>query len=177
MTWLHTLPGPFAPIQAAFDRLGRVVYLGFVGHEPRVRLLAALEARAESLERDPAVTESLARQLTEYFAGSRRTFDLPLALEGTAFRSRVWEALLRIPYGETRTYRELARQLGDPGASRAIGGANGSNPVSILVPCHRVIGASGSLVGYAGGTRLKACLLRLEGALPDGPGYDSLSPA
>lgn len=166
MSWLHVLPGPFAPILAAFDSAGALVYLGFQGHEPRARLMAALEARSGAFEREPAVAEVLRQQLSEYFAGTRRTFDHPLALEGTAFRRRVWDALLEIPYGETRSYGALARRLGDPGASRAVGAANGSNPVSILVPCHRVIGASGALVGYAGGADLKALLLRLEGSIP-----------
>lgn len=165
MPWLHVLPSPVAPIQTAFDRQGRLVYLGFQGHEPRERLMAGLANRFTDFERDPAVVKPLRQQLSEYFAGARKAFDLPMALEGTAFRMRVWAALQDIPYGETRSYGDLARALGDPGASRAVGAANGSNPISILVPCHRVIGASGSLVGYAGGVDLKTALLRLEGAL------------
>lgn len=167
--WLHLLPSPIGPIQAALDHQGRVAYLGFQGREPRARLLASLEARASGFTRDPAALEPLRQQLSEYFAGTRRGFDLLLALEGTAFRSRVWEALREIPYGETCSYGALARRLGDPGASRAVGAANGANPVSLLVPCHRVIGASGSLVGYVGGADLKAALLRLEGVL----GFDT----
>lgn len=104
-----------------------------------------------------------ARELDEYFAGQRREFDLPLSLHGTAFQLRVWEALCRIPYGETRSYKHLAAMIGQPSACRAVGGANHHNPVSIIVPCHRVIGADGGLGGYGGGTDKKRFLLRLEG--------------
>lgn len=103
-----------------------------------------------------------AAQLAEYFAGDRRTFGLPLAPLGTAFQQRVWEALLRIPYGETWSYGRLARELGSPSASRAVGAANGKNPLSIVVPCHRVVGATGALTGYAGGTAAKQWLLAHE---------------
>jgi methylated-DNA-[protein]-cysteine S-methyltransferase len=102
-------------------------------------------------------------QLSEYFAGERREFDLPLELAaGTPFQRRVWQELRRIPYGETTTYGELARRLGRPSASRAVGLANGSNPIAVVVPCHRVIGADGSLTGYGGGLRRKRLLLDLE---------------
>jgi len=103
------------------------------------------------------------RQLEEYFAGSRRVFDLPLALRGTPFQQRVWQALSEIPFGETWSYGQLAKRIGNPKASRAVGLANGSNPISILVPCHRVIGADGSLTGYGGGMERKQWLLRHEG--------------
>jgi methylated-DNA-[protein]-cysteine S-methyltransferase len=101
-------------------------------------------------------------QLEQYFAGERREFELPLALDGPAFHRRVWEALLTIPYGETRSYGEIATQVGDPGSARAVGFANGRNPVAIVVPCHRVIGADGSLTGYGGGLPRKRQLLDLE---------------
>ena len=104
-----------------------------------------------------------ARQLNEYFAGTRRTFDLALDMAGTAFQKSVWAALTRIPFGETRTYGQIARELGNPAATRAVGAANGKNPVSIVVPCHRVIGASGGLTGFAGGLEIKAKLLSIEG--------------
>ena len=103
------------------------------------------------------------RQLSEYFAGERRQFDLPLRLEGTDFQRRVWHELTEIPYGETWSYGELARRIGNTKASRAVGLANGSNPISILVPCHRVIGANGSLTGYGGGMERKKWLLAHEG--------------
>jgi methylated-DNA-[protein]-cysteine S-methyltransferase len=101
-------------------------------------------------------------QLEQYFAGERREFDLPLELDGPAFHRRVWEALLTIPYGETRSYGEIAAQVGDPGSARAVGFANGRNPIAIVVPCHRVIGADGSLTGYGGGLPRKRQLLDLE---------------
>jgi methylated-DNA-[protein]-cysteine S-methyltransferase len=101
-------------------------------------------------------------QLDEYFAGARRTFALPLAAQGTAFQRAVWASLVEIPYGATRSYGELASALGKPSASRAVGAANGRNPISIVVPCHRVIGANGALTGYAGGEERKRWLLQHE---------------
>jgi methylated-DNA-[protein]-cysteine S-methyltransferase len=111
-----------------------------------------------------------ARQLREYFAGTRRTFDLPLKLRGTEFQQRVWHALEEIPFGETWSYGQLARRIGNKNASRAVGLANGSNPISILVPCHRVIGADGSLTGYGGGLERKRWLLKHEGSQMGLPG-------
>jgi methylated-DNA-[protein]-cysteine S-methyltransferase len=104
-----------------------------------------------------------ALQLNEYFAGTRRTFDLPMRLDGTPFQQRVWRELTEIPYGETWSYGQLAKRIGNPNASRAVGLANGQNPISILVPCHRVIGADGSLTGYGGGLERKSWLLAHEG--------------
>jgi methylated-DNA-[protein]-cysteine S-methyltransferase len=102
-------------------------------------------------------------QLAEYFAGDRTEFDLSLASDGTEFQKKVWSELLRIPYGETASYGEIARRLGyEPGISRAVGAANGANPIPIVVPCHRVIGADGSITGYAGGVDRKRTLLELE---------------
>jgi methylated-DNA-[protein]-cysteine S-methyltransferase len=102
------------------------------------------------------------RQLDAYFAGRLRQFDLPLAPKGTAFQQRVWQALLDIPYGETVSYGELARRISRPSAVRAVGAANGQNPLSIVIPCHRVIGSDGRLVGYGGGLPAKSALLALE---------------
>jgi methylated-DNA-[protein]-cysteine S-methyltransferase len=102
------------------------------------------------------------RQLGQYFAGVRKTFSVPLDFNGTEFQKKVWQALLSIPFGETRTYGEIARQLGNPTASRAVGAANGRNPISIIAPCHRVIGSSGKLTGYGGGLDVKEMLLALE---------------
>ena len=102
------------------------------------------------------------RQLRAYFAGELRRFDLPLAPEGTPFQQCVWRELLQIPYGETISYGELARRIGKPSASRAVGLANGSNPISIVIPCHRVIGSNGKLTGYGGGLKTKEWLLALE---------------
>lgn len=102
------------------------------------------------------------RQLGEYFAGTRTDFDLPLAPEGTDFQQSVWAVLRTIPYGQTRTYGDVAGELGKPGASRAVGLANGRNPMCIVVPCHRIVGSSGSLTGFAGGVERKKALLDLE---------------
>jgi methylated-DNA-[protein]-cysteine S-methyltransferase len=103
-------------------------------------------------------------QLEAYFAGELRGFDLPLAPRGTPFQERVWEMLLTIPHGATRTYAEIAARVGKPSASRAVGAANGRNPIAIIIPCHRVVGADGGLTGYAGGLARKAWLLRHERA-------------
>lgn len=110
-----------------------------------------------------AVLEECARQLSDYFAGRRRTFSLPLAPGGTAFQQAVWRALREIPYGESRSYRDIARAIGNPAAVRAVGAANGRNPLPIVVPCHRVIGSDGRLTGFAGGLEAKSFLLQLEG--------------
>lgn len=103
------------------------------------------------------------KQLREYFAGNRREFDLPICLHGTDFQKKVWNVLQSIPYGETLSYGEVAAKIGNPKASRAVGGANNKNPIMIIVPCHRVIGADGSLVGFGGGLPAKEYLLALEG--------------
>ena len=117
-------------------------------------------------ENDHAVLLAAERQLTEYFAGKRHTFSLPLEMRGTEFQKSVWRALQEIPFGKTLSYGEIAKQLGRPTASRAVGAANGRNPLSIIVPCHRVIGASGKLTGFAGGLAVKAHLLTLETSTP-----------
>lgn len=111
---------------------------------------------------DHPVLQQVAAQLEEYFEGTRTTFDVPLDMKGTPFQHAVWDLLKTIPYGETTTYGALAQTLGDPGKARAVGMANGKNPVGIIVPCHRVIGSSGALTGFAGGLDTKAFLLRLE---------------
>jgi methylated-DNA-[protein]-cysteine S-methyltransferase len=121
-------------------------------------------ARAACPGTHPIAIEA-ARQLRAYFAGELREFDLPLDLHGTDFQRRVWRELQRIPYGETRSYSQIAAAIGAPQAVRAVGAANGANPIPIVVPCHRVIGAGGKLVGYGGGLPLKQRLLQLEGAL------------
>ncbi len=121
-------------------------------------------------EGDSDVLREARRQLDEYFAGERRGFDLPLSPHGTDFQQEVWLTLARIPYGETWSYRDLAQRIGRPTATRAVGAANGRNPLPIVLPCHRVIGADGSLTGFGGGLPTKAFLLRLEGALPGDTG-------
>jgi len=118
-----------------------------------------------------AVLRETTRQLRAYFAGSLRVFDVPLDMQGTAFQKRVWSELLRIPYGQTRSYMQIAMATGAPEAVRAVGAANGANPIPIIVPCHRVIGSNGKLTGYGGGLPLKRRLLELEGAMAMGLRY------
>lgn len=113
-------------------------------------------------EPDRGVMREPIRQLSAYFAGKLREFDLPVVPDGTSFQRSVWKQLQKIPYGETISYAELARRIGNPKAVRAVGLANGSNPISIVIPCHRVIGSNGSLVGYGGGLPIKQALLSLE---------------
>lgn len=112
--------------------------------------------------REDARFAEASRQLREYFAGERRVFDLDLAPSGTPFQLSVYDALARVPYGETVTYLDLAKEIGNPKAVRAVGGANGANPLAIVLPCHRVIGSSGSLTGFGGGLEVKRYLLELE---------------
>lgn len=125
-------------------------------------------ADEEWIEGESRVLLQARRQLEEYFAGTRRDFDLPLSPRGTDFQRRVWNTLAEIAYGDTWSYRDLALRLGKPTATRAVGAANGRNPLPIVLPCHRVIGADGSLTGFGGGLPTKAFLLRLEGSLPEG---------
>ncbi|WP_413664874.1 methylated-DNA--[protein]-cysteine S-methyltransferase [Microbulbifer sp. CNSA002] len=135
-----------------------IVALQFYDDERPLRLGAGWQRGVSEL------TDLAAQQLREYIAGQRKSFDLPLAPKGTEFQRRVWDALLQIPFGETRSYSQQAQWLDQPRAIRAVARANGANPIAIVIPCHRVIGANGSLTGYAGGLSLKARLLTLEGA-------------
>jgi methylated-DNA-[protein]-cysteine S-methyltransferase len=112
--------------------------------------------------RDDRAVADVAAQLQQYFRGERRAFDLPLAPRGTEFQQLVWSALQRIPYGETRSYSDIAREIGRPAAVRAVGAANGANPIPIVIPCHRVVGSNGSLTGFGGGIETKRWLLALE---------------
>jgi len=159
------------------------VYLE-AGPEGITRLLFRVDDRYVKRERQrgdaksEAHLEAAATALAEYFAGARKDFaDLRLAAGGTGFQQRVWAALCQIPYGQTESYGGLARRIGRPSAARAVGLANHRNPISIIVPCHRVIGAGGSLTGYAGGLPAKAWLLSHEGAANLGLPLDSPSPA
>ena len=122
----------------------------------RVRLAELVEDK-----KHPILLETQ-KQLNEYFSGQRQVFNLPLDFEGTEFQQKVWQALLTIPFGETRSYKQIAEQLGNVKAVRAVGAANGKNPISIIAPCHRVVGTSGKLVGFAGGLENKEILLKLE---------------
>ena len=152
MTAYTLLDTPIGEVLAAADEHGRLTRVE-VGTAPR-----------EGWRRDDAALAGARDQLGAWLAGERREFDLPLALGGTPWQRRVWNAVRAIPYGETRTYGELAAGLGAPRAARAVGHANGRNPACIVVPCHRVVGASGALTGYAYGVERKRALLALEGA-------------
>lgn len=118
--------------------------------------------QSESKEQETTILTETKRQLTEYLAGKRKQFDIPISMRGTSFQKKVWEQLLTIPYGETATYGEVAARIGNPRACRAVGMANHHNPIAIIVPCHRVIGADGRLTGYGGGLPIKEKLLALE---------------
>lgn len=166
MNGLHRIDTGIGAVQAAFDQDGAVLYLGFAEHEHRAALLARVADLDPVAVPPVAAVTGLRNQLDAFAEGRIRDFDVPFRLHGSAFERRVWEELQRIPFGETRSYGQLAEALGDRNLSRAVGRANGANPVSILMPCHRVIGASGALTGYAGGLEMKARLLRIEGALP-----------
>ncbi len=151
----RTLDSPFGPLLLAGDHDG-LRFLLFTGGRHAVKPKGDWEPDRGSLN-------DFSQQLSSYFAGKLRKFELPVAPDGTTFQRAVWSELQRIPYGETISYGELARRLGNPKAVRAVGLANGSNPISIVIPCHRVIGSNGSLVGYGGGLPVKQALLALEG--------------
>ena len=142
---------------------GRLTMVEFTDSDPKYQPYPDLGEDAVS-ESTPLLAETI-RQLEEYFAGKRHDFDLPLAPQGTPFQQRVWTALRQIPYGTTASYGQIAAAIGNPKASRAVGMANNRNPIAVIIPCHRVIGADGSLVGYGGGLPIKKQLLELEGAL------------
>ncbi|WP_434597232.1 methylated-DNA--[protein]-cysteine S-methyltransferase [Pseudomonas sp. R4-83] len=152
-----TLPSPVGELKLVAND-SRLAAILWENDKPnRVRLGPMSEAPGNP------VLQNAARQLEEYFSGTRERFELELDFTGTPFQKQVWAALLTIPFGETRTYRQIAEQIGNPTAVRAVGAANGRNPISIVAPCHRVIGASGKLTGFAGGLEAKERLLTLEG--------------
>ncbi len=151
-----TMESPVGKLKLVASDTGLVAVLWQNDRPNRVRLAELVED-----DQHPVLLKA-ERQLREYFAGERKEFSVPLDMRGTDFQKNVWEALLAIPFGETRSYGQLAKQLGNPNATRAVGAANGRNPLSIIVPCHRVIGSSGSLTGFGGGLETKAHLLDLE---------------
>ena len=153
------IDSPVGPLTiVAGDGQIRCLYMDLQRHRPHDTELGELDRRGR--EAEPFM--SAADQLDAYFAGQRTCFDLPLAPCGSEFQQRVWAALQEIPYGETESYGELATRIGSPGAARAVGLANGKNPIGIVIPCHRVVGSDGSLTGYGGGLDAKRALLDLE---------------
>lgn len=157
LSYMH-LSSPVGQLKLVANAQALVAVLWENENPKRVRLAELLEEAQH-----PVLLET-ARQLNEYFAGQRRQFDLPLDFEGTVFQQKVWQALLSIPFGETRSYKQIAEQIGHAKAMRAVGAANGKNPISIIAPCHRVVGANGKLVGFAGGLENKSILLEIEGS-------------
>jgi methylated-DNA-[protein]-cysteine S-methyltransferase len=156
--YFSRVESPVGPLTATVDDEGRLVRLAFADERA---------APPPGAVEDPARCAAVVAQLREYLAGARREFDLPLAPPGTPFQRRVWDELSRIPYGATISYRELARRVGNPAATRAVARANATNPIPVIVPCHRVIGSDGTLTGYGGGLHRKRFLLALEGAAAD----------
>jgi methylated-DNA-[protein]-cysteine S-methyltransferase len=150
------IASPVGKLKLVASETGLIAILWANDNPRRVPLKDLVE------KNDQHILVETERQLKEYFAGERDVFSIPLDMRGTAFQKDVWRALLGIPFGKTLSYGEIAKQLGRPAASRAVGAANGRNPISIVVPCHRVIGSSGKLTGFAGGLDAKAFLLNLE---------------
>lgn len=150
------LDSPVGQLKLVAHETALVAVLWGNENSNRVRLAALVE------DLQHPILLKTAQQLNEYFAGKRQQFDLPLDFEGTAFQQQVWQALLTIPFGETRSYKQIAEQIGNVKAVRAVGAANGKNPISIIAPCHRVVGANGKLVGFAGGLENKEILLKIE---------------
>jgi len=158
----ETFPTPFGPFSIATDAKGAVHATAFGGEDAlRERLSPACE---DTPFKTPARRSEARKQVEEYFRQKRQNFELPLAPNGTAFQQRVWAALCKIPFGATTSYGALAAQLGSPKAARAVGSANGANPICLIVPCHRVIAANGSLGGFAFGLEIKEALIAHEQA-------------
>jgi O-6-methylguanine DNA methyltransferase len=162
--YLSTLKTRFGVLNLASSERG-LLYVAFPGRKGAMRSWLARFAPGARIKKDRRANARVEKQLREYLEGRRRAFDLPLDLRGTPFQKKVWRALTRIPCGRTASYGAIARKVGNPGAARAVGGANNSNPAPIVVPCHRVIGSDGSLTGFGGGIGLKKKLLELEGCV------------
>ena len=158
MTYFYkTMTSPVGELKLVASDKGLAAILWENDDPHRVRLDPVSEDKQH-----PVLLET-ERQLNDYFSGKRKSFSLDLDFKGTEFQKKVWAALLTIPFGETRSYAQIANQIQNPKAVRAVGAANGKNPISIIAPCHRVIGSTGKLTGFAGGLQAKACLLALEG--------------
>jgi len=161
--WTHKFP--FSSLTLA-EYKGDIIVCSFGNDTRFLQELLRRYLPDVSLVRKREPLQSALNQLGEYFAGNRKRFQVSVSFYGTEFQRRVWAQLKKIKYGETASYGDIARALGDKNLMRAVGGANGANPISIIIPCHRVIGANGKLVGYGGGMEMKRKLLNLEGALP-----------
>ncbi|HEX8994414.1 MAG TPA: methylated-DNA--[protein]-cysteine S-methyltransferase [Ktedonobacterales bacterium] len=160
--YLDTVESPAGPLAFAVDDAGALLRTQFVEGTYATSIEQELERAGYQLAHDAQRTEPWRTQLLEYTHGKRHTFELPLALVGSDWQRRIWLELTRIPFGETRSYGEMAAQVGRPHAARAVGRANATNPLPLVVPCHRLIGADGSLTGFGGGLNLKAQLLAHE---------------
>lgn len=163
-----TMPSPIGTLLLAATEKG-LCFIGFGDEEkelPALQRWRKKQMLPATPVRDEEITQQAKTELEQYFAGKRNAFDLSLDLHGTPFQKKVWRELTNIPHGETRSYKEIALAIGAMKAVRAIGGANHCNPIPIIVPCHRVIGSNGALVGYGGGLSIKEYLLQLEGVLP-----------
>ena len=168
----HQLETPIGALLAVVDDDGALRRLDFLRSRSRDELETSLRADGWEVRADGGACREVDEQVRQYFDGDRVAFDLELAPEGTSFQRDAWRALADIPFGETRSYAEQAAAIGRPAAVRAIGRANGANPISLVLPCHRVIGADGSLTGYGGGLDVKEWLLRFEGVLESGRQLD-----
>lgn len=166
--YLDTISVSPGPLAFAVNANGALIRLGFLDGDYEDSLESMLTQEGYVIQRDETLTAPVRAQLREYCSGTRRDFDLPLALAGTEWQQQVWRALTGIPFGETRSYGAIAAQLGRPGAARAVGRANATNPIALVVPCHRVIGTNGSLTGFAGGTHIKERLLSHESRVAGG---------
>jgi methylated-DNA-[protein]-cysteine S-methyltransferase len=161
--YLETVASPAGPLTFAVNEDGALLFLSFLeGHYPTT-IEEDLAAEGYACVEDRERTAHVRQQLVEYAGGQRQTFDLPVVLVGTEWQRSVWMALMQVPFGETRSYGDIARSLGRPQASRAVGRANGTNRIPLVIPCHRIVGADGSLTGFGGGLHLKTALLTHEG--------------
>lgn len=161
--YLETVISPAGPLTFAVNADGALLFLSFLEGNYPTTIEEDLRHEGYTCLADPDRTATARTQLLEYATGERQTFDLPVVLVGTEWQKAVWTALMKVPFGETRSYGDLARSLGRPQASRAVGRANGTNRIPLVIPCHRIVGADGSLTGFGGGLHLKTALLAHEG--------------
>lgn len=161
--YLETVDSPAGPLTFAVNDDGALLFLSFLEGNYSTTIEEDLTNEGYTCLADSARTAAARTQLIEYANGQRQTFDLLVVLVGTEWQKAVWTALMQVPFGETRTYGDLARALGRPQSSRAVGRANGTNRIPLVIPCHRIIGADGSLTGFGGGLHLKTALLAHEG--------------